>query len=278
WTPDGKRILFGSSRTAYSFFAELFTVDLEGHFPQKVELPMGYEAAYSPDGSQLAYVPLPRAFTAWKRYRGGETTPVRIATLASGKVVNVPRDNSNDFNPMWIGDKVYFLSDRNGPVTLFSYDPTTGEVKQLIEHRGFDFKSAGAGPDAIVYEQVGALGLYDLKTGKTRIVNPQISADLLELRPKMMDVSKRLRNAHISPTGARAVFEARGEIVTIPAEKGDPRNLTNSPGIMERDPAWSPDGKTIAYFSDESGEYELHLRQQNAMGEVKKIKLGDKPG
>ncbi len=145
WTPDGKRILFASPREAYSFFWELFTVDLEGHFPQKVGLPMGFEGAYSPDGSQLAYVPLSRAFTAWKRYRGGRATPVWIATLASGKVVKVPRENSNDFNPMWVGDKVYFLSDRNGPVTLFCYDPKTGQVKQLIENRGLDFKSASAG-------------------------------------------------------------------------------------------------------------------------------------
>jgi tricorn protease len=278
WTPDGKRVLFASGRTAYSFFAELFTVDLEGHFPQKVDLPMGFEAAYSPDGSQMAYVPLARAFTAWKRYRGGRTTPIWIATLANGKTVKVPRENSNDFNPMWAGDKVYFLSDRNGPVTLFSYDPKTGQVKQLVENHGFDFKSASAAGDTIVYEQFGALGLYDLKTGKTKPVEVHVAADLLELRPHMMDVGRRLRGAHISPTGARAVFEARGEIVTVPAEKGDARNLTNTPGVMERDPVWSPDGKTIAYFSDESGEYELHLRAQNGMGEVRKVKLGDKPG
>jgi tricorn protease len=278
WTPDGKRVLFASSRTSYSFFAQLFTVDLEGHFPEKVDLPMGFEAAYSPDGSQLAYVPMTRAFTAWKRYRGGQTTPIWIATLANGKVVKIPRENSNDFNPIWAGDKVYFLSDRNGPVTLFCYDPKTGQAKQLIENHGFDFKSANAAGDTIVYEQFGALGLYDLKTGKAKPVEVHIAADLMELRPHMMDLGKRLRNAHISPTGARAVFEARGEILTVPAEKGDARNLTNTPGVMERDPAWSPDGKTIAYLSDESGEYELHLRAQNGMGEVRKVKLGDKPG
>src|SRR5581483_1310637 len=170
------------------------------------------------------------------------------------------------------------ISFRNGPVTLFSYDPKTAQVKQVVENRGLDLKSAGAGPDAIAYEQFGALHLYDPKSGKTKDVNVRLAADLLETRPKFVDVSKSLRSPHISPTGARAVFEARGEILTVPAEKGDPRNLTNTPGIMDRDPAWSPDGKTLAYFSDESGEYELHVRAQSGMGEMKKIKLGDKPG
>jgi tricorn protease len=179
---------------------------------------------------------------------------------------------------MWLGDKVYFLSDRNGPATLFAYDTTAKQVKQVIENRGLDFKSAGAGPDAIVYEQFGALHLYDLKTGKAKPVNFRIAADLLEMRPRMVNVNSRLRSAHISPTGARALFEGRGEILTVPAEKGDARNLTNTMAVMERDPVWSPDGKSIAYFSDESGEYELHLRAQTGMGDTKKIKLGETPG
>jgi tricorn protease len=279
WTPDGKRILFSSYRTAYSQrFKELFTVDLDGRFPQKIDLPIGFEAAFSRDGSQLAYVPMRRAFDYWKRYRGGRTTPLWIVTLATAQVVKVPRDNSNDFNPMWIGDQVYFLSDRNGPVTLFSYDVKTKQVKQLIENRGLDFKSAGASADAIVYAQFGSLHLYDLKSGKSKPVPVRLDADLAEVRPRFVDVSKSLRTPHISPTGARAVFEARGEIITVPAEKGDPRNLTNSSGVRERDPAWSPDGQSIACFSDESGEYELHIVPQNGLGEVKKIKLGEKPG
>ncbi len=278
WTPDGKRILFRSSRTAYAGFAELFTVDLDGRFPHKIDLPMGYEAAFSPDGSQLAYVPMERAFDYWKRYRGGKTTPIWIATLATAHVVKVPRDNSNDFNPIWIGDKVYFLSDRHCPVTLMSYDVKTKQVKQLIENRGLDFKSAGASADAIVCAQFGSLHLYDLKIGKSKPVPVHLDADLAEVRPRFVDVSKSLRTPHISPTGARAVFEARGEIITVPAEKGDPRNITNSPGVMERDPAWSPDGQSIACFSDESGEYELHILPQNGLGEVKKIQLGEKPG
>ena len=168
---------------------------------------MGFEAAYSPDGSQLAYVPLGRAFTAWKRYRGGKTTPIRIATLATGKVVKVPRENSNDFCPMWVGDKVFFLSDRNGPVTLavLLRIPRTKQVKQALENRGLDLKSASAGSDAIVYEQFGALHLYDLKSGNTKPVKTEIAGDLLELRPRMVEVSNRLRTApHFANRRARA--------------------------------------------------------------------------
>jgi len=278
WTPDGK-ILFRSGRAAFSRYSDLFVVTPgAGGLPEKLPFPMGFEGAYSPDGARIAYVPMSRAFSAWKRYRGGETTPIWIATLASGHVEKIPRENSNDYNPMWVGDKVYFLSDRNGPVTLFSYDTRSKQVKQILENSGLDLKSAGAGPGAIVYEQFGSLSLYDLKSGKATPVRVRIAGDLIETREHLVDVSKRLHSAHISPTGVRAVFEARGEIVTVPAEKGDVRNLTNTPAVMERDPAWSPDGKTIAYFSDESGEYKLHLASQSGLGEVKKISLGDKPG
>jgi tricorn protease len=279
WTPDGSRILFTSPRTSFSRFFELFTVAPgAGGIPDKLPLPMGFEGSYSPDGHHLAYVPIGRAFTAWKRYRGGQATPIWIVTLESGHTEKIPRDGSNDYNPMWAGEKIYFLSDRNGPVSLFSYDPRSKQVKQVLENQGLDLKSASEGPGAIVYEQFGALNLYDLKSGKSNHVNVQISGDLVETREHLVDVSKRLHNAHISPTGARAVFEARGEILTVPAEKGDVRNLTNTTAVMERDPAWSPDGKTIAYFSDESGEYALHIAPQNGLGEIKKIGLGEKPG
>ncbi len=278
WTPDARRILFASQRASYSFFDELFTIGLEGGFAEKVALPMGFEASYSPDGARLAYVPLRRSFQVWKRYRGGRTTPVWLATLSSGRIEKVPRENSNDFNPMWAGDKVYFLSDRGGPVTLFSYDPRSKQVKQSVPNTGLDLKSASAGPGAIVFEQFGSLNLYDLQTGKTKPVPVRLSGDMTELRQRFVNVGRRLRDGHPSPTGARAVFAARGEIVTVPADKGDVRNLTETPGVMERDPAWSPDGATLAFFSDESGEYQLHLRAQNGMGDVKKIPLGEQHG
>ncbi len=277
WTPDGKRVLFHSGRDTAMDGERLFTVPPAGGFPEEIPLPIAVEGSYSPDGSHLAYVPLFQWQEAWKRYRGGQTKKIWIADLADSSVVAIPRDNSNDFDPMWIGDKVYFLSDRSGPVSLFCYDTRSKQVKQLVENRGLDLKSASAGPGAIVYEQFGSLHLYDLKSGKAKPVEVRLAGDLGEVRPHYVNVAKRMGEPDISPTGARAVFSARGEIITVPAEKGDARNLTNTAGANEREPAWSPDGKTIAYFSDESGEYTLHLRDQTGLRDVVKIGLGTKP-
>ncbi|HEV8484721.1 MAG TPA: PDZ domain-containing protein [Blastocatellia bacterium] len=278
WTPDGKQLLFASPRASETARTlRLFTIPVDGVFPTPVALPMGTEGSYSQDGARLAYEPLPRAFNAWKRYRGGQASALWIANLADSSIERIPRETSNDFNPMWVGNRVYFLSDRNGPVTLFAYDTPTKKVTQLIQNSALDIKSAAAGPDAIVYDQFGSINLYDLKSGKSKKVNITLNGDLASVRSRYEKVGTRIGNARLSPTGARAVFEARGEILTVPAEKGNARNLTNTSGVAERDPAWSPDGKWIAYFSDESGEYALHLRDQSGMGEVKKIGLGNPP-
>jgi tricorn protease len=273
WTRDGKQVLFASSRSSTSRYNQLFTVGLNGGLPEQVPLPMAQYGSYSTDGQYIAYEPLTQWQPDWKRYKGGQTMPIWIAKLSDSSIEKLPRENSNDRYPMWIGDKVYFLSNRAGAVTLFAYDTKSKKVDQAINNAGLDFKYASAGPGAIALEQFGTISLYDLKSGKTNRVQIRLANDLLSLRPRFERVGNRITNAAISPTGARAVFEARGEIVSVPAEKGDPRNLTNTTGVMERDPAWSPDGKWIAYFSDESGEYALHLRNQNGMGEVKKIQL-----
>jgi tricorn protease len=174
---------------------------------------------------------------------------------------------------MWSGDRVYFLSDRNGPMTLFYYDVKTKAVKEAIPNQGLDLKSASLGPDAIVCEQFGGIFTYDLKSGKTKPVAIRVQGDLPALRTRLVDVARRLGSPAVSPTGVRALFTARGDIISVPAEKGDARNLTNTPGVMERDPQWSPDGKNIAYLSDESGEYALHVRPQSGAGDVSKIEL-----
>ena len=285
WTPDGKRILFRSSREAYSRFEKLFTVPVEGGFPTELPLPLGVQGSYSADGAQLAYVPTWNrragagdAYIAIKNYRGGKYASIWIAQLADSSIAKLPRENSNDFNPLWVGDKIYFLSDRAGATTLFSYDVKSRATALLIKHDGFDLKSASAGPGAIVYEQFGSLHLFDLARGREHAVPVRIAADLPQTRPHFEKIAARqLTQAAISPTGARAVFETHGEIITVPAEKGDIRNLTRTPATADRDPSWSPDGKTIAYFSDEAGDYALHLRDQGGLGTVRKIDLGSPP-
>jgi tricorn protease len=198
-----------------------------------------------------------------------------IASLANSHVEKIPRENSNDFDPLWSGNKVYFLSDRSGPVSLFVYDTETKKVSEAVKNGGLDFKSACAGGNAIVWEQFGSLHLLDTRTGKAKAIDVRVPGQFAEVLPHFEKLSAdRILSAGISPTGARAVFETHGEIVTVPAEKGDIRNLTNSPAVADRDPAWSPDGKRIAWFSDESGEYALHIREQNGLGDVTRIDLG----
>lgn len=278
WTPDGSRILFLSPRDMANDGARLFTVPPTGGFPTAVPLPMGIEGSYSPDGKRLAYVPIFQWQAAWKRYRGGQTKPIWIADLADSSIEKLPRENSNDSAPMWAGDTIYFLSDRDGPVTLFACDLRTKSVKRVVENKDFDLKSASLGPDAIVYEQFGSLHLYDLKSARTHTVNVRVTGDFPEVRPRFQEIKGgALQAGRLSPTGQRAVFELRGEIITAPAEKGDVRNLTRTTGVAERDPSWSPDGKWIAYFSDESGEYALHLSPQTGLGEKRVIALGEPP-
>lgn len=278
WTSDGRRILFRSPRHSFSRFRRLFTLPLEGAFPEEIPLVMAEEGSFSPDGQRIAYVPLARAFHTWKRYRGGRTTPIWIARLADSEIVDrIPRENSNDFCPMWIGERIYFLSDRSGSVTLFYYDTRSRRVVQALPPGDFDVKHAAAGPDAIVYEQFGSIHLFDWKTQRSRRVPIRLSGDRPEVRPRLERVAGSIRSASISPSGARAVFEARGEIFTVPAEKGDCRNLTQTPGAAERDPAWSPDGRWIAYFSDATGEYQLEVRDHLGKGEVKRYRLSERP-
>ncbi len=278
WTPDGKSVVFLSTRGTGMPVPKMYTMPMSGEgLPTELPFPMaGGAASFSPDGSKIAYMPLASATAQWKMYRGGRTTKIWLGNLADSSVEEIPRQNSNDYTPMWMGDKIYFLSDRNGKnVSLYSFDTKTKKIVQAVNNAGYDIKTASAAPDAIVYEQFGSINIYNPNSGKTEKVNINLSGDLAQVRPRYEKVAQRVQNVAISPTGARAVFEARGEIISVPAEKGNARNLTNTSGVAERDPAWSPDGRWIAYFSDEFGEYALHLSDQNGMGEVKKISLGN---
>ncbi len=280
WTPDGRNVLVRSERYSHADFDRLLKISVDGEtgVPEQIPLPMIQDGSLSGDGSRIAYVPNRKWQAAWKGYRGGQTTPILIASLADSSIERIPRNNSNDTNPMWVGDTIYFLSDRDGPVSLFAYDVTTKAVRPVVKNTGLDLKSASAGPGAIAFEQFGAIHLLDTATGADRRVDIRVSGDLPEVRPGLRKVpAPSIQNAHISPTGARAVFEARGEIITVPAVKGDARDLTNTPGAAERDPAWSPDGQRIAWFSDASGEYALHISDQTGSAPPKVINLGTPP-
>jgi tricorn protease len=280
FAPDGTRVLFSSRGASFESSQEqLYTVPVQGGFPTRLPLPSGEEAAFSPDAQQLAYVPhMQWQAESWKRYRGGQTTPIWIADLKTSAVKPIPRDNSNDHYPMWVGDSVYFLSDRNGPMSLFACDTRSGAVSEVLHSDGFDFKTASAGPDAIVIEQFGAIKLYDLKTHTAHTVEIHVHGDLPATRPHFEAVQpKTINNFGLSPTGARAVFEVRGDIFSVPTDKGDIRNLTHSPGAADRDPAWSPNGKWIAYFTDTSGEYQLAIRDQSGQDEPRLLSLSDQP-
>src|SRR3984885_14908370 len=279
WTPDGKEVLFTSGHASYSDFSRLFRIRADGvGSAQALPLPSAAEGSFSDDGNTLAYVPFDQWQTAWKHYRGGQTTPIWLANIKTLDVEKIPRENSNDSHPVWSGGTVYFLSDRNGPVSLFSYDTGTKQVQEVIANQGLDLKTVAAGPGALVYEQFGSLHLYDLAMHQEHAVPVTIRGDLPNLEPRLGSVpAKDVQGVAISPTGARILAEAHGDIFSVPAEKGDTRNLTRTPGSAERDPAWSPDGKSIAYFGDASGEYQLYVRDQDGLQAPKVIDLGPDP-
>ncbi|MGP8225091.1 MAG: hypothetical protein ACLQGT_02940 [Terracidiphilus sp.] len=294
WSPDSKDVLIISMASSVRHYLRLFRVHADGSgVPELLPLPSGIEGSFSPDGQSLAYQPITRWQDAWKRYVGGQTTPIWIVNLKTLELKKVPRENSNDSNPVWVGDQVYFLSDRSadgknsGPVTLYRYDTKSGQVSQVMANNGLDMKSFQAGPAtgvdgskrcALVVEQFGRILLVDPTNGMNMPIPISIHGELANLAPHRVNLSpEQIENAQLSPTGARAVFEAHGEIFTVPAEKGDTRNLTQTPGIAERDPAWSPDGKTIAYFSDASGEYQLYLHDQTGFKPPMVIDLGPEP-
>jgi tricorn protease len=276
FTPDGKAVVFSSPRHVFTGrYTQLFTVPLTGGMPTQLPMPTGVQASFSPDGQRIAYTPLGDRSTQWKHYRGGTHSRIWIFRKSDNAVEQVPQPETrcNDLDPNWVGDVVYFRSDRAGEYNLFSYDARSKKVNQLTRYNDFPVLDVGSGGGKVVYEHGGYLHLFDPDKTESKRLKIGVASDLVEARPRFVKGSKYIRNAALSPSGARAVFEFRGEIVTVPAEKGDPRNLTNSPGAHDRSPAWSPDGKSIAYFSDEGGEYALHVRAASGKGKGKTYPL-----
>lgn len=277
FSPDGKRVLFVSTRNgATTRNSQLWSIPVEGGVEEMLPIPTATQGTYSPDGQRLAYNPLARAFDEWKRYRGGRASEIWLYTSGSHAMEKVPQPatRSNDVDAMWMGDVVYFRSDRDGEFNIWSYDLKSKRLTQLTHHSDFPVMNASAGGGKIVYEQAGYLHLLDPANGQSKKLTIGVAADLRETRTRFVSGNQYIRDAQLSPTGARALFEFRGEIVTAPAEKGDPRNLTNSVGVNDRSPAWSPDGSKIAWFSDEGGEYQLRVGPQDGKGEVKSYKPG----
>lgn len=274
WHPDGTRVLFASGReSGRQRYNQFFLVSAKGGPAERLPVPYGEFAAYSPDAKRLAYLPQSQAFRTWKRYRGGWAPDVWIFDLTAQQATNVTSSDANDEHPMWHGDTLYFLSDRaaNQRANIWARNATTGALRQVTQFNDFDVTFPAIGPNDIVFEAGGRLYLLDLATEKTTEVQVQVITDRTTLKPRNEPVAELIRFAGPSPTAKRAVFEARGDVFSVPAEHGPVMNLTRTSGTAERYPRWSPDGKTLAWWSDKSGEYELVLRPADGTGDEKKV-------
>lgn len=276
WTPDGEEVLFVSGRKGHPTQSSTFyTVSLDGELPQKHKIPRAAAGEISDDGSHIAYQPVSLSDAEWRNYRGGQAKPIWVVDLESDELQTSPRANrERHINPIWLDGVVYFLSERDYTMNIWSYNPETGESEQHTFHSQFDVKNLDSGDDVIVYEQGGYLYELDPSTGEHQKIEINVKGDMTHARPRWDNASATsLDNAFLSPTGERALFQYRGEVITVPKEKGTWRNLTKSSGIANRYPVWSPDGQQVAWFSDKSGEYQLYISDQKGLEDPKKIDL-----
>jgi tricorn protease len=274
WTPDSKWIVFLSRHDAFNtWFGQLWKVSVEGGLPERLPLFRGGLTSYSADGTKIAYNPIFRNFRTWKRYRGGMMQDILIYDLVHNTFTRLPQANGTDTFPMWHGNTIYFASDRgpNERMNLYSYDLGSHQVRQLTHFTDFDVEWPSLGPDAIVFQNGGWLYTYDLRSGKTTKLSIEVPGDRDLARSEWKNVAPWIQSFDISSNGKRGVFEARGDVFTVPAEHGSIRNLTRSSGVWERYPTWSPNGKWVAYLSDRTGEYELYITPQNGMGQETRI-------
>ena len=274
WFPGGKELLFTSAmESGKQRFSQFYSVPREGGLPAKLPVPYGEFGSLSPDGKKLAYTPISRVGRTWKRYRGGMAPDIWVFDLEALTAENITQSDANEEFPMWHGGTIYFLSDR-GPsqrYNIWAYDIATKAARQVTQIEDYDVHFPEAGPSDIVFEAGGKLYLFDFAGGQTREVKVEVTTDEATLMPRMENVEKMIQNAWPSPDGKRAVFEARGDLFSVPAENGNVVNLTRSSGVAERYPAWSPDGRSVAYWSDRPGEYELFVRDLAAGSEGKPL-------
>jgi tricorn protease len=268
WFPDSQRILFLSRRDTYNtWFGRLFSISVDGGLPERLPIDKGGLTSFSPDGTKIAYNRIFRNFRTWKRYTGGMAQDISIYDFKNNTYERITDYPGTDTYPMWHGDTIYFGSDR-GPdhrVNLYSYSLKTKEIKQLTDFKDYDVEWPSLGPDSIVFTNGGYLYTFDLKSQKAKKLTVYLPGDRDLARPHWENVAKYVTDFAISPEGHRAVLTARGDVFTVPAKEGDIRNLTQSPGVREKNAVWSPDGKWIAYLSDRSGEDELYITPQDGM-------------
>ncbi len=275
FSSDGKTILFVSQRNSFTNrYLQLFSVSTSGGTITQLDIPNAFWASYADNDKSIAYTPIADRFNQWKHYRGGTTTRIWLYNTETHKVSEIqkPEGGSNDSQPQWMGDFVYFKSDRDGEFNLYSYETSSKAIKKLTDYKDFPVINLKAHNGSIIYEQAGTLHIYNTKSNIDKQLNISITTDLLELRERFVSGEDYVRSGGISPSGSRAVLDFRGDIVTVPAKKGDPQNLTSTTGTHEKYPEWSPDGKAIAYFSDATGEYALHIKS-NSTGKVSTIPL-----
>jgi len=276
WTPDGK-VMFTSRRNSHTRrITRLYTVPVTGGLPEPMPMNTGVAASFSPDGEKIAFNRIDRDRRTWKRYKGGMAQDIWIFDLIAKKTTRLTTYEGTDAFPMWYGDRIYFVSDRDYTANLYVYELKTGEIRKLTNHTEYDVKWPSMGPGQIVYENGGAIWVFDMKTEKTRKVPIFVPTDRLAARARWIKLGRDVKWGSISPSGKRAALQARGEIFSVPAEKGPTRNLTRTSGIRERNPVWSPDGRWIAYFSDKTGEMEIYIRPSDGKGNERRVTRGGK--
>lgn len=279
WTPDGNRILFTSTREGHpTATIKFFQISKQGGNASALVVPQASMGELSPDGKWMAYQPNTFWDPEWRNYRGGQAQPIFLLNLSTYELKRTRQaDNERHVNPIWFGNKVYHLSERDFANNIWEYDPATGAEQQITFHKDFDVKNLTKAGDRIVYEQGGYLHLLDPATKTSQALVIHVRGDLNWARERWVEVSPaQVMNAKISPTGKRALVEFRGEIFTIPKENGSWRNLTQSSGAADRYPIWSPDGSSIAWFSDQEGEYHLMIADQSGVKAPRKIILPHK--
>lgn len=277
---DNDHVYFTTTREyQYAQSPRLYRVNIHQGAEQALIMPEAYQGSPSPDQRQWAYIkntdPTERDRVAFKRYRGGGMPSIWLFDTNSHDVEVIPGESSNDVKPLWLGDKVYFLSDRDKIVNIYSYDTHSKAIEKLTNFSDYDIRSLNGLGDELIFEQAGRLHILNLASNAINSLTIEIHADVLFKRPHYVNVEDDIRGYNISATGVRALFESRGEIFSVPVDKGEPRNISNSPGTHERFPAWSPDGKWISYVSEARGKYELVLRDQLAKDEPLYISLGN---